>query len=88
MQITSIQNIFKNNFQNKNNTRKLNQIHFQGYDSFELRKEAETDDVTVAKKYYRGNQELNPGLLLRQGRVLFIKGKDSYVPYSFDLLHP
>ncbi|MBQ4646120.1 MAG: hypothetical protein IJB79_02105 [Candidatus Gastranaerophilales bacterium] len=79
MQITSIQNIFRNNFQYKNNSAKSNPINFKGQDTFERNI---GDDVAVSRKYYRGKQEFSPDMFMQSGNRLFIKGKDSYIPYG------
>lgn len=82
MQISRIQNIFSYNFQYKNNPIKYNPINFKGQDIFER---STADDVVVSKKYYRGEKEIDPNLLMQQGQTLFIKTKDSYVPYNASL---
>lgn len=82
MQITSIQNVIRNNFQYKNNPIKFNPINFKGQDTFER---SIADNVIVTKKYYRGENEIDPSLLMQQGQTLFIKSKDSYIPYNASL---
>ena len=82
MQISRIQNIIKNTFQYKNNQAKFNPINFKGQDTFERNTD---DDTVVSKKYYRGKQEFTPEIFIQSGDRLFIKNKDSYIPYGANL---
>lgn len=79
MQISRIQNIARSNFQYKNNPIKYNPINFKGQDTFE---HSLPNDMVVSKKYFRGKQEFDQSLLRQQGNRLFVKHKDSYIPYG------
>ena len=90
MQITNIQNIIKNNFKYKNNPIKFGTKYnpnTQKTDVVELSKKFELnpDDVAIFKKYHRGKLEFNPDVLMQRGQRLFIKHKDSYIPYGAHL---
>lgn len=81
MQISRIQNVFKNNFQYKFKPA-INPISFQGIDTFEHNL---ADNIVVSKKYCRGDKEYDPNQLMQQGQTLFIKEKGRYIPYYASL---
>lgn len=82
MQISRIQNVIRNNFQYKNNPIKFGAINFRGQDSFEC---SLSDDKVVSKTYYKGGQEFASSLFMQQGNRLFIRRKNTYVPYGAHL---
>ncbi|MBR3605349.1 MAG: hypothetical protein IKL52_04905 [Candidatus Gastranaerophilales bacterium] len=86
MQISRIRNITtKNIFQYKYNPANLQALNFQGKDTFEISRKADSKDVVVSKKYCRGEKEYDQSLFLQQGHTLFIKDKNGYVPYTASL---